>query len=140
MSDFLLWLLAEIVLSPCTASHPLPLLYVTNRNEALPGGDTITVYSPYHGMSPADASSLDSESAHAVTGQDNTSKASFRYLDSIATGLQHLRSIALGGPDSRYLIAGGVHGRRAKIFERNGTSLREVAKVDIEKPACFVWL
>ena len=76
----------------------------------------------------------------AAMGHHDASRTQFQYLNSIATGLQHLRSITLGGPDSRYLIAGGVHGGGAKIFERTGTSLQEVAKVDIEKPACFVWL
>lgn len=138
-----MWLSAEIVLSPSTAAHPLSLLWVTNRNQPLPSGDTIAIYAPYQGRSVSDASSPDPENvvpSSAATAQHDASQAEFRYLGSIATGLQHLRSVAFGGPDSRYLIAGGVHGGGAKVFEREGSSLREVAKVDIEKPTCFVWL
>lgn len=89
---------------------------MTNRNEPLPAGDTIAVFAPH--------------------GKD----APFRYLGSIATGLQHLRCISLGGPGSKYLIAGGVNGGGVKVFERTGASLCEIAGVDIEKPTSFVWL
>jgi len=110
--------LAEIVLSPPTAAYTSSLLYVTNRNEAPPSGDTIAIYAPYQ----------------------HTSGEEFHYLGSVATGLQHLRSISLGGPGFQYLVAGGVYGGGVKVFERKGSSLQEIARVDVEKPASFVWL
>ncbi|KAF8317657.1 putative isomerase YbhE [Clavulina sp. PMI_390] len=113
-------LLAEVLLTPTTPEHPDPLIYVTNRNEPLPAGDTIAVFAPH---SPDDAGKP------------------FRYLGAVATGLQHLRAISLGGPSSRYLIAGGVNGGGVKVFERTGETLKEIASApEVEKPTSFVWL
>lgn len=125
--------IGEIVLSPSTTSHPDPLIYVSNRNEPLPAGDTIAVYAPHH------SSSLRSTSS-GQSGADTSSGAEFRYVGSVATGLKHLRAISLGGPESQYLVAGGAQGGGVKIFERNGASLKEIASVDVEKPTSFVWL
>lgn len=99
---------------------------MTNRNEPLPAGDTIAIFAPY--------------SQHPSSGAESRLEGKFRYLGSVATGLQHLRSISLGGPEARYVLAGGVNGGGVKVFERDGYSLREVASVPIEKPTHFVWL
>lgn len=106
-------------MSPSTAAHPEPFIYVSNRNEALPAGDTIAIFAP--------------------ASKDDKEKP-FRYLGSVATGLKHLRAISLGGPESQYLIAGGVNGGGVKIFERKGATLQEIASVHVEKPCSFIWL
>lgn len=133
-------LLSEILLSPSTSSHPYPLIYVTNRNEPLPAGDTIAVFAPHHASSLPPHEAADTAAAAAAALDSKSPGAEFQYLGSIATGLKHLRAIILGGPDSRYLVAGGAQGGGVKIFERNGASLREVASVEVEKPTSFIWL
>jgi len=130
--------IGEIILSPSTPSYPSPLLYVSNRDEPLPAGDTIAVYTPYHVSSlpstPSSSANVPSRPLVDVGGQ-------FRYIGSVATGLRHVRAIALGGPDSRFLVAGGVQGGGIKVFERVGASLREIASTnDVEKPTSFLWV
>jgi hypothetical protein len=48
-----------------------------------------------------------------------------------------------GGPDDKYLIAGGVNGGGVRMFERidGGRSLRLIATNDsIQSPTDFLWL
>jgi len=130
--------LGEIILSPSTPSHPSPLLYVSNRDEPLPTGDTIAVYTPYH-VSTLPTSRSVSPGAPKRPSVDMGGQ--FRYIGSVATGLKHVRAIALGGPDRRFLVAGGVQGGGIKVFERVGASLREIASTnDVEKPTAFLWV
>lgn len=110
----------EILLSPTNASFPNALIYVANREDPLPEGDTISIYTPH------------------------SSSQGFQFVESVATGFNHLRGMAFGGPDDKYLIAGGQNGGGIKVFERTGTTapyLKEVAKLEgVEKPTGFLWI
>lgn len=110
-------LAAEILVANPNGSFPTPYLYVSNRNDPSPAGDTISIFS--------------------IT--DDTLKL----ITEVPTGLNHVRGIAFGGPDSKYLIAGGVIGHGVKIFERisEGKSLKEVASnAGVKAPTGFVWV
>ncbi|TFK50728.1 3-carboxy-cis,cis-mucoante lactonizing enzyme [Heliocybe sulcata] len=102
-TNLLRMLAAEILLS---TSIP-PLLYVSNRNDPTPGGDTIAIFS--------------------------LSSAGPKRIAEVKTGLHHLRGMILFGPDDKYLIAGGTFGGEGgvvvKVFERvdGGNGLQEVA-------------
>ena len=59
------------------------------------------------------------------------------------TGLNHLRGMAFGGPDDKFLVAGGANGGGVKVFERidDGKSLKLVASNDsVKAPTGFLWL
>jgi len=96
-------LAAEILL----ATTPSPFLYVSNRNDPSPGGDTVAIFS----LSPP----------------------GLERIGEVKTGLHHLRGMILFGQDNKYLIAGGVNGGEGgvgvKVFERidGGMGLKEVA-------------
>ena len=116
---------AEILLATGTPTHSSPLLYVSNRNEGLPTGDTIAIYTP-HQRTPS-------------TESDGSSQ--FKLINSVATGLHHLRGMAIEGKDARYIVAGGTNGGGIKVFERVGANLKEVATTEaVEKPASFLWV
>jgi len=113
---------AEILLTPASASYPEPLIYGSNRNDPLPEGDSIAIYSP--------ASSSDS-----ISG--------FDFIAEVHSGLNHLRALTFGGPEDKYVIAGGMNGGGIKIFERveSGRALKEVAKLEagvVKSPTSFV--
>lgn len=112
----------EILLSPTNAPFPEPLIYVANREDPLPEGDTISIFTPH----------------------SSSSDEKFAFVDSVATGLNHLRGMVFGGPSDKYLIAGGQNGGGIKIFERTGTVapyLKEVARLDgVQKPTGFLWI
>lgn len=111
-------LAAEILIPPPNASFPTPYLYLSNRNDPSPQGDIISIFSIQ------DPDSLD-------------------LIAEIRTGLKHLRGMAFGGPDDKYLIAGGVNGGGVKVFERvdGGKSLQLVATNNsIQAPTAFLWL
>lgn len=52
--------------------------------------------------------------------------------------------MVFGGPEGKYLVAGGQKGGGIKVFERTGLKapyLKEVARLeDVDKPAGFVWI
>ena len=109
---------AEILIPPPNESFPTPYLYLSNRNDPSPEGDIISIFSIQ------DPDSLD-------------------LIAEIRTGLNHLRGMVFGGPDDKYLIAGGVKEGGVKMFERidGGKSLELVATYDpIKTPAAFLWL
>jgi 6-phosphogluconolactonase (cycloisomerase 2 family) len=93
-------------------------MYISNRNDPSPEGDTIAIFSVE-----------DPEGLELV--------------EEFRTGLKHVRGIAFGGPDDRWLIAGGVNGGGVSIFERidGGRNLKLVARNEnIESPTGFLWL
>ncbi|KAF9524990.1 Lactonase, 7-bladed beta-propeller-domain-containing protein [Crepidotus variabilis] len=111
-------LAAEILLPPPNASFPAPYLYLSNRNDPSPEGDIISIFSVEN-----------SEGLELV--------------DEIRTGLSHVRGIVFGGPDDKYLIAGGANSGGVKLFERinGGKALKEIAfERSIEAPTGFLWL
>ncbi|KZT72346.1 putative isomerase YbhE [Daedalea quercina L-15889] len=109
---------SEILLSAPNASFPTPYIYVSNRNDPSPGNDTIAIFS-----------TADSEGGLAMVAE-------------VRTGLKHLRGMVFGGPDNRWLVAGGVHGGGMKVFDRvnGGKDLKEVASLGLEAPTGFLWI
>lgn len=109
-------LAAEILAPKPNSAFPTPYLYVSNRNDPSPEGDIISIYSI------ADPEKLES-------------------VAEVRSGLKHLRGMVFGGPDSKYLVAGGAQGGGVKVYERvdGGKGLKEVAKVAVEAPTGFAW-
>ena len=110
-------LAAEILIPTPNKQFPIPYLYVSNRDDPSSEGDTISIFSIAD-----DALDLISE---------------------VPTGLNHVRGIAFGGPNSEWLIAGGTKGGGVKIFERveEGKSLTQVAHdPNVQSPTGFAWL
>lgn len=111
-------LAAEILIPPPNPTYPTPYLYLSNRNDPSPLGDIISIFD----LSNPDALELVAE---------------------VRSGLKHLRGMAFGGPDDKWLVAGGVNGGGVKVFERvdGGRELRVVAEhKDVEAPTGFLWL
>lgn len=111
-------LAAEILVPKLSNSFPEPYLYVSNRNDPSPGGDTITIFSLADKERP-------------------------KLIEEVATGLVHVRGIIFGGLDDRWLVAGGVHAGGVKVFERieGGRKLRVVAEnSSIEGATGFLWV
>lgn len=107
--DAALMLAAEILLPPPNTSYPNPYIYVSNRNDPSPEGDIIAIYSPVSAES-----------------------TKIGHVAEVRSGLKHLRGMEFGGPDGKYLIAGGVHGGGVKVFDRvdGGKGLKEVAAIE----------
>ncbi|PVF91114.1 putative isomerase YbhE [Serendipita vermifera] len=99
------------------AHSPSTLLYGSNREDPSPGGDAIVIF------------------------QTNP----LTKVATIRTGLNHLRGVALVGPNEAYLIAGGMKGGGIKIYERVSADqgyLKEVASLPagvVEQPSSFTW-
>ncbi|CAE6524220.1 unnamed protein product [Rhizoctonia solani] len=108
-------LAAELLL----VTSPEPLLFATNRNEAHPEGDTITVFSPI-------------KDGHVE---------SFKLVNSVRTGLNHARGAAFGGNDDKWLVVGGADKGGVKVFERDGKELKQVASMPgVVAPTGFLWV
>lgn len=110
-------MLAAEILSPSpNSSFPTPYVYVSNRNDPSPEGDVIAIFSVE-----------DSEKIVPVA--------------EVRSGLKHLRGMLFGGPDNKYLIAGGAQGGGVKVFERTngGKELKEVVSLALEAPTGFLW-
>ncbi|KAI1790335.1 putative isomerase YbhE [Ganoderma leucocontextum] len=109
---------AEILVPAPNDSYPTPYVYVSNRNDPSPEGDTIAIFS-----------TVDAD-------------GKIGYVKEVRSGLKHLRGMVFGGPDNKYLIAGGVFGGGIKVFERvdGGKGLKEVAAIELAAPTGFLWL
>lgn len=110
-------LAAEILIPTPNERFPDPYLYVSNRNDPSPEGDTVSIFSIVD-----DALDLISE---------------------VPTGLNHARGMAFGGPDSEWLVIGGTKGGGVKIFQRieGGKNLKLVAHdPSVQSPTGFAWL
>ncbi|KAF5388514.1 hypothetical protein D9757_004699 [Collybiopsis confluens] len=111
-------LAAEILIPKPNMAYPVPYMYVSNRNQPSLEGDSITIFS----IAKAGAPELVAE---------------------VRTRLNHLRGMELGGPDDRYLVAGGVNGGGVKVFERTegGRNLKLVAEdTTVQAPTSFLWV
>ncbi|KAK7691939.1 hypothetical protein QCA50_005344 [Cerrena zonata] len=110
-------LAAEILIPTPNDSFTHPYVYVSNRNDPSPDGDTISIYSI------ADTDKLEP-------------------VAEVKSGLKHLRGMLFGGPNDKYLVAGGANGGGVKIFERvdGGKGLKELASTDVLAPTGFLWL
>ncbi|KAK0212099.1 Lactonase, 7-bladed beta-propeller-domain-containing protein [Desarmillaria ectypa] len=107
-------LAAEILIPHPNATFPTPYIYVSNRNDPSPAGDLISIFS----TEP-------------------------KLISEVRSGLKHLRGMAFGGPDDKWLVAGGAQGGGIKIFERvdDGKGLVEIAaNSEVESPTGFLWL
>ncbi|KAH9935149.1 putative isomerase YbhE [Epithele typhae] len=111
-------LAAEVLAPPPSAAFPRALVYVSNRNDPSPLGDTIAVFG-----------AVDAGGKIALVRE-------------VRSGLKHLRGMVFGGADDRWLVAGGAQGGGVKVFERveGGAGLKEVASVELEAPTGFLWL
>ncbi|KAH9922105.1 Lactonase, 7-bladed beta-propeller-domain-containing protein [Fomitopsis serialis] len=109
---------SEILLPAPNASFPTAYVYVSNRDDPSPGNDTIAIFSP------AD------------------SDGGLKMVAEVRSGLKHLRGMVFGGPDDKWLMAGGVHGGGVKVFERidGGKGLKEIASLELEAPTGFLWI
>lgn len=111
-------LAAEILVPKTNASFPDPYLYVSNRNDPGPDGDTIAIFSLENKEKPV-------------------------LVKEVSTGLRHVRGIVFGGPGDRWLVAGGVNGGGVRVFERTegGRNLKVVAEnKTIIAPTGFLWV
>ncbi|KAG9080588.1 hypothetical protein FRC06_006390, partial [Ceratobasidium sp. 370] len=117
-SEPLSLLAAELLL----VTTPTPLLFVTNRNETHPEGDSISVFSPL---------------------KSSGGKEGFEMIASTRTGLRHVRGAAFGGLDNKYLIVGGADKGGVKVYERygaRGENLKVVASMPgVVAPTGFLW-
>ncbi|PFH45230.1 hypothetical protein AMATHDRAFT_161630 [Amanita thiersii Skay4041] len=112
---------AEILLPKLNSSFLTPYIYVSNRNDPSPDGDCIAIFSI----------------------SDNSGSDALRLVNEIHTGLKHVRGMAFGGPEDKWLAVGGVNAGGVRIFERvdGGRNLKLVAvQDDVEAPTGFLWL
>jgi len=110
-------LAAEILIPTPNEQFPTPYLYISNRNDPSPEGDTISIFSIV----------------------DDT----LDLISEVHTGLNHVRGMEFGGPNSEWLVAGGTKGGGVKIFQRaeGGMNLKQVAHdPSVESPTGFAWL
>ncbi|KAI0941504.1 hypothetical protein AcW1_003379 [Taiwanofungus camphoratus] len=108
---------AEILSPTLNSTFPNPYVYVSNRNDPSPEGDTIAIYS--------------------ITDPEK-----LELVAEVHSGLKHLRGMLFGGPDDKWLIAGGVNGPGVKMFERvdGGRGLEEIASLELAAPTGFLWI
>lgn len=113
-------LAAEILMPQTNSTFPTPYIYVSNRNDPSPEGDIISIFSPV------------SEANDGKIGR----------VAEVRSHLKHLRGMEFGGPDGRWLIAGGVHGGGVRVFERvdGGKGLKQAAEIELAAPTGFLWL
>lgn len=110
-------LAAEILIPLPNSTFPIPYIYISNRNDPSPDGDTIAIF--------------------AIQGDQ------LKLVTEVRTALNHVRGIVFGGPDDKWLVAGGANGGGVKVFERidGGKNLRQVAvNAAVEAPTGFLWV
>ncbi|KAF8837788.1 3-carboxy-cis,cis-mucoante lactonizing enzyme [Paxillus ammoniavirescens] len=120
---------AEILIPTPNTSFPTPYIYISNRNDPSPEGDTIAIFSPANGE----------EMPELVT--------------EVRTGLRHVRAMVFGGEHDKWLVVGGAGtgdgstGVGVKVFERvdGGKGLVQLAEVDKAvgskmNPTAFLWV
>lgn len=110
-------LAAEILLSPNKK-----VLYVANRNDPSPEGDTLAVYS-------------------VPTSKDLND---CKLVNEVRTGLNHVRGMNIS-KDGKFLAAAGKNSNSVKIFEILEASekedLKEVASVTgLDGPTSVIWI
>ncbi|KAG6829023.1 hypothetical protein H0H92_005931 [Tricholoma furcatifolium] len=110
-------LAAEVLIPAPNSTYPTPYLYLSNRNDPSSEGDIISIF--------------------AIAGPDQ-----LELVTEVRSGLKHLRGMVFGGPDDKWLVAGGANGGGVKIFERidGGKNLKVVAEnPNVEAPTGFLW-
>ncbi|KAG1751926.1 Lactonase, 7-bladed beta-propeller-domain-containing protein [Suillus occidentalis] len=111
---------AEILLPEPNTSFPETFIYTSNRDDPHSEGDTIAIFS-----------------LAAGEGQPEL-------VNEVRTGLNHVRGMAFGGDDDKYLVMGGAEGGGVKVFERihGGKGLEEIARLGADVVGCstgFLW-
>ncbi|KAJ7155486.1 Lactonase, 7-bladed beta-propeller-domain-containing protein [Mycena crocata] len=110
-------LAAELLIPEPNVSFSTPYAYASNRNDSSPEGDSIAIFS------------IQGDALELIT--------------EVRTGLKHLRGMAFGGADDKWLVAGGAQGGGVKIFERidGGKGLKVIAENnEVEAPTGFLWV
>ncbi|KAJ8515183.1 hypothetical protein ONZ45_g7371 [Pleurotus djamor] len=106
-------LVSEILIPKPNQTYSEPYIYLSNRNDPSPEGDTIAIFD------------LD-----------------LNLVAEVRTGLNHLRGMVFGGTDDKWLVAGGARGGGVAIFERvdGGKGLQKIAhNPEIKEPTGFLW-
>ncbi|EIN04630.1 putative isomerase YbhE [Punctularia strigosozonata HHB-11173 SS5] len=115
----------EILIPPPSPAFPVPYVYVSNRNTGVlpPEGDAVAVFEPVF-RSPSDVE--------------------LKLVTHVFTGLDQIRGMIVGGPEDRYLIAGGVAGSAGVVMlerTQGGRNLTIVARnTELPTRTSFVWL
>ncbi|KAF8422790.1 putative isomerase YbhE [Boletus edulis BED1] len=120
---------AEILIPKPNRSFPMGYIYISNREDQHPDGDTIAIFSLEKG-----------EEHPELVGE-------------VRTGLRHIRGMVFGGEDDKWLVVGGAGregrgvGSGVKIYERveGGKGLRQIAELDSTvgsklNATAFIWL
>ncbi|KAG6864569.1 hypothetical protein C0991_008612 [Blastosporella zonata] len=110
-------LAAEVLIPKPNSTYPTPYLYLSNRNDPSPEGDIIAIF--------------------AISGPDT-----LELVAEVRSGLKHLRGMVFGGPEDKWLVAGGGVGGGVKVFERidGGKGLKVVAEnSNVEAVTGFLW-
>jgi len=121
---------AEILIPKPNPSFPTAYIYVSNREDPHSEGDTIAIFSLEKGEERPEL------------------------VSEVRTGLRHVRGMAFGGEDDRWLVVGGAgiqadssEGAGVKMYERveGGRGLREIAELDSAigstlRATDFLWL
>ncbi|KZT54587.1 putative isomerase YbhE [Calocera cornea HHB12733] len=108
---------AEILVGPANALYDEQYLYVSNRWDTNPLGDTVAVLNP----NPLEV------------------------IAQVRTGVYGIRGMMIGGNQDQYIIVGGQGSGGVAVLERvdGGRNLTLVASLNsplIEAPTTFVWL
>ncbi|KAF8554806.1 putative isomerase YbhE [Imleria badia] len=118
---------AEILIPKPNRSFPTAYIYISNREDPHPEGDTIAIFSVEKGEERPEL------------------------VSEVRTGLRHVRGMVFGGEDDKWLVVGGagsgVGGGGIKIYERveGGRGLRQIAELDNAvgsklNATAFLWL
>ncbi|KAJ7176750.1 Lactonase, 7-bladed beta-propeller-domain-containing protein [Mycena filopes] len=145
---------AEILISTPTDAFPNPLIYVSNRNISPnvtdPAGDTIAIFEFINGTEPCTTGSTRRMLRRRVRRQDagnsTTTSGQLNLVAQIPTGLQQIRSMALGRVDDggdEFIIAGANTVGGVAVFQRvdGGRNLTLSARnLDLGNRTSFVFV
>ncbi|KAJ7705509.1 hypothetical protein B0H17DRAFT_920608, partial [Mycena rosella] len=143
---------AEILISTPTAAFPNPLIYVSNRNISPnvtdPLGDTIAIFEFVNGTdstAPCPTANRRRMLRQRIRRQADATPQ-LRLVAQVPTGLQQIRSMALGRLDDggdQYIIAGANTEGGVAVFQRvdGGRNLTLVARnLDLGNRTSFVFV
>ncbi|KAJ7220613.1 Lactonase, 7-bladed beta-propeller-domain-containing protein [Mycena pura] len=141
---------AEILISTPTDQFPTPLIYVSNRNISPnvtdPKGDTIAIFEFVNGTDCAGDKGNTKRMLRGRKHRDDTAGGQLKLVAQIPTGLQQIRSMALGRVDDggdEFIIAGANTEGGVAVFRRvdGGRNLTLVARnTDTQNRTSFVFV
>ncbi|KAJ6504090.1 Lactonase, 7-bladed beta-propeller-domain-containing protein [Mycena vitilis] len=139
---------AEILISTPTDAFPTPLIYVSNRNISPnvtdSAGDTIAIYEFLNGTEACTTTNARRMLRRRARRQAATPQLNL--LAQVPTGLQQIRSMALGRVDDggdEFIIAGANTVGGVAVFQRvdGGRNLTLVARnADLQNRTSFVFV